>query len=153
MSEGPPKRLLLIMERHERLQERKRMGRYPPAAALPTHPALAPKPVLALSPLATRDDDPYKRVGHKAGKISASSPNKRPPGPFYDYPGCVKAAQFPISMKEIAQQLGCTYAAVYAWIHKNGERMGIVPVSERITGECRPITLYAFRQPAAPEKP
>ncbi len=115
--EMPSGRLLLIMERHEAMKERKRLG----IKDVPTqvHPALAPKPALALSPLAAPDDHHTKLHGSEGGKTGLKHKRRC----MYDFPAAIRHLGRP-TQKEIAAHLGCSIAGVSLWFSRTGHKIG-----------------------------
>jgi hypothetical protein len=119
--ELPSGRLLLIMEAHERLKERKRKGVRAQVSTEPS-PALEPKPRLeqAIMP----------------------KPSRAPLGK--DYAEVMRRIGRPASPGEIAQRAGVTMPSVMTWLNRWGPDAGVQIVGRRKNSHGRPSHLYAI---------
>jgi hypothetical protein len=168
MKEGPPDRLMLIMDRHQAMLERKRLAgkKHVGDGATPTciinagidirdNPALEvkpkvqpqvqpevkpPKPALAVSPLALPEGSRHHRNGSKGGKASRHVG----PMPMHDYAAAIKTLGRP-SQREIAAYLGCSVPGVSLWFKRHGAAHGIKQ-GVRCCTAGRDLVVYYFEK-------
>jgi hypothetical protein len=147
--ELPSGRLLMIMEAHERLKERKRNARRNPPPKEITCPATtsvaahvsAPTSV-GVTQASPSPGDYAPSIGKPRLEQAIMPKSRRPVGK--DYAEVIRRIGRPAPPAEIAARAGVTLPSVIVWLNKWGADAGVQIVGTRRNLHGRPSNLYAI---------